>query len=75
MQLLESFVMRMTIPIPAFSTATWKQCKAACEHKPYDGYIVGVPHKMIEDHTNSPSWLPKFLGVARADLYDKIVAS
>jgi len=40
------------------------------EHKPYDGYIVGVPHKMIEDRTNSPSWLPKFLGVARADFYD-----
>jgi len=40
------------------------------ERKPYDGYIVGVPHKMIEDRTNSPSWLPKFLGVAHADFYD-----
>ena len=41
------------------------------ERKPYDGYVVSVPHKMVEDRTNPPSWLPKFLGVARADCYDK----
>ena len=41
------------------------------ERKPYEGYVVGVPSKMIEDRTNAPSWLPKFLGVARADYYDK----
>jgi len=41
------------------------------EHKPYDGYVVSVPYKMVEDSANSPSWLPKFLGVARADCYDK----
>jgi CRISPR-associated endonuclease/helicase Cas3 len=41
------------------------------ERKPYDGYVVGVPHKMIEDHTNAPGWLPKFLGIARADCYDQ----
>jgi CRISPR-associated endonuclease/helicase Cas3 len=39
--------------------------------KPYDGYVVGVPHKMIEDRTNNPSWLPKFLGIASAELYDQ----
>jgi CRISPR-associated endonuclease/helicase Cas3 len=41
------------------------------EHKPYDGYIVGVPHKMVADRTNNPSWLPKFLGVTSADCYDR----
>jgi CRISPR-associated endonuclease/helicase Cas3 len=41
------------------------------EHKPYDGYIVSVPHKMVADRTNNPSWLPKFLGVASADCYDR----
>ena len=39
--------------------------------KPYDGYVVSVPKKMVEDHTTAPSWLPKFLGVARADCYDQ----
>jgi CRISPR-associated endonuclease/helicase Cas3 len=39
--------------------------------KPYDGYVVGVPHKMIEDRTSYPSWLPKFLGIARSEFYDK----
>ena len=41
------------------------------ERKPYDGYVVGVPHKIVADRTNIPSWLPKFLGVASADCYDK----
>jgi CRISPR-associated endonuclease/helicase Cas3 len=41
------------------------------EHKPYDGYVVGVPHKMVKDRTNAPGWLPKFLGVASADCYDQ----
>ncbi len=41
------------------------------ERKPYDGYVVGVPHRIVADRTNTPSWLPKFLGVASADCYDK----
>jgi CRISPR-associated endonuclease/helicase Cas3 len=41
------------------------------ERDPYDGYVVSVPHKMVEDRTNAPGWLPKFLGIARADCYDQ----
>jgi CRISPR-associated endonuclease/helicase Cas3 len=41
------------------------------KHKPYDGYVVGVPHRIVADRTNTPSWLPKFLSVASAECYDK----
>src|ERR1043165_4464478 len=39
--------------------------------KPYDGYVVNVPHKMIEDEITKPRWLPKFLGIAPSKLYDE----
>jgi CRISPR-associated endonuclease/helicase Cas3 len=41
------------------------------EHNPYDGYVVNVAHKMVEDRANNPSWLSKFLGIARSEFYDK----
>jgi CRISPR-associated endonuclease/helicase Cas3 len=40
-------------------------------HKPYDGYVVGVPRKMIQNCANNPAWLPKFLGVAPSGFYDE----
>lgn len=39
--------------------------------QPYDGYVLSVPRKAVEDRVNAPSWLPKFLGVARAAYYDQ----
>lgn len=33
--------------------------------KPYDGFIISVPHKGINPPENQPSWLPKYLGVAQ----------
>jgi CRISPR-associated endonuclease/helicase Cas3 len=42
------------------------------ERQPYDGYVVSVPHKMVEDRTNAPSWLPKFLGIAHTDCFTTV---
>lgn len=39
-------------------------------HKPYDGYVVGVPRKMILECANNPAWLPKFLSIAPSEFYD-----
>jgi CRISPR-associated endonuclease/helicase Cas3 len=39
-------------------------------HQPYDGYVVHVPCQAVADHANAPSWLPRFLSIARAAWYD-----
>ena len=44
--------------------------KMLTERKPYDGYVVGVPLKRIEDCAANPGWLPKYLGIARSEFYD-----
>jgi CRISPR-associated endonuclease/helicase Cas3 len=44
--------------------------KMLTERKPYDGYVVGVPLKWIEDSAANPGWLPKYLGIARSEFYD-----
>lgn len=44
--------------------------KMLTDRKPYDGYVVGVPQKRIEDCAANPSWLPKYLGIARSEFYD-----
>jgi CRISPR-associated endonuclease/helicase Cas3 len=41
------------------------------EHRPYDGLIVGAPHKHVgvkKDH--GITWLPKYLSIADAAYYD-----
>ncbi|MEB3309914.1 MAG: CRISPR-associated helicase Cas3' [Snowella sp.] len=40
--------------------------------KPYDGFIINVPHKDVSPPDDKPSWLPKYLGIAQwEDNYDE----
>jgi CRISPR-associated endonuclease/helicase Cas3 len=39
--------------------------------KPYDGYVVSVPRRIITDRAENPAWLPKFLGIAPSEFYDE----
>lgn len=39
------------------------------EHKPFDGFIVGVPKRFADVSDTRPSWLPKYLGIANAEFY------
>jgi len=55
---------------PSVLNSDLEQVKAHIdEHKPYDGFIVGVPKRFADVSDMRPSWLPKYLGIASADFY------